>query len=383
MRIAWKSIRRTTHALAGAWRHWRWRHDAMLYEVTPRCNLRCSHCYNVWKDDVGYDGESELPTARAIELIEKAARESRCRQFTFTGGEPCLRDDLEALVKAARHAGSRRNDGVRHVALITNGTLLTAERVKSLAAAGVDLFELPLNSGDRRRHDAMAGVEGCFDKVTRAAAEIGAIGARVAFVFVGTRVNIGDWPDVLKLGFALGAGSFLFNRYNAGGAAHKRPEALLPSVGQVREGLAAASAFAEKHGVGIGASIAIPPCLIDPKEFPKVGFGFCAAGTARAYYTLDPMGNVRPCNHTPTVLGNLFEAPLWRIVANNSRLAAFMEARPAFCAGCRLERECQGGCKAAAEACCGDLRACEPFLAANLDHARPLQSNDSRTTRST
>ena len=38
-----------------------WSHESMLYEVTPRCNLRCLHCYNVWKDDVGYR-EDELDT---------------------------------------------------------------------------------------------------------------------------------------------------------------------------------------------------------------------------------------------------------------------------------------------------------------------------------
>ncbi|NLE57216.1 MAG: radical SAM protein, partial [Planctomycetes bacterium] len=77
-----------------------WSHDSMLYEVTARCNLRCLHCYNVWKDDVGYASE-ELDTGHAFKLIDKAIRDSRCRQFTFTGGEPCLRQDLEKLVSFA------------------------------------------------------------------------------------------------------------------------------------------------------------------------------------------------------------------------------------------------------------------------------------------
>lgn len=139
--------------LAKAWRRWRWSHDSMLYEVTPRCNLRCAHCYNVWKNGNECDGPDELPTGRAIALIEKAVLESRCRQLTFTGGEPCLRDDLEVLVSAARRAGRRRGGRLRHVALISNGTLLTAARVRQLKDAGVSLFELPLNSADRRRHD--------------------------------------------------------------------------------------------------------------------------------------------------------------------------------------------------------------------------------------
>jgi MoaA/NifB/PqqE/SkfB family radical SAM enzyme len=60
------------------------------------------------------------------------------------------------------------------------------------------------------------------------------------------------------------------------------------------------------------------------------------------------------------------------LVRRNPVLSAFMAARPAFCGGCRLERDCQGGCKAAAEVCAGDLSACDPFLAINRDAARPL-----------
>jgi pyrroloquinoline quinone biosynthesis protein E len=340
-----------------------WSHDSLLYEVTARCNLRCLHCYNVWKDDVGYPAD-ELPTDRALELIGRAIAQSRCRQFTFTGGEPALRTDLEDL---ASHAAER----CRHITLITNGTLLPEERVKSLIRAGISLFELPLNSADRAMHNRLAGGFECFDKVTRAAADIRYHGAELAFVFVGTALNIEHWKDALELGIALGARGFLYNRYNAGGECHGNPESLMPSVEQVRDGLAVAEEYSSKYGVGIGASIAIPPCLIDPKDFPHVGFGFCAAGTDRAYYTIDPVGNVRPCNHTPTILGNLFETPL-KEIARGEKLREFRKARPAFCSGCRMEEECLGGCKAAAEACYGSLTACEPFLEFNKGRVRKV-----------
>lgn len=337
-----------------------WMQESILYEVTTRCNLRCLHCYNVWKDGVGYKTQ-ELETPQAIELIEKACRETRCRQFTFTGGEPTLREDLEELIfTAAKYC--------EHVSLITNGTLLDEERVRSLVGAGMGLFELPLNSDDREMHNRMAGGIDCFDKVTRAAAEVRYAGAQLAFVFVGTKLNIEHWQGALELGVALGAMGFLYNRYNAGGECHGKPEELMPSVEQVRTGLEIAQEYAEKYGIGIGASIAIPPCLIDPTPYPNVGFGFCAAGTERAYYTLDPMGNVRPCNHTPTVLGNLFAQPFKKIT-RNGELKKFMQARPEFCQGCKLETECMGGCKAAAQACYGDLCACEPFLKLYIDQA--------------
>jgi radical SAM protein with 4Fe4S-binding SPASM domain len=217
----------------------------------------------------------------------------------------------------------------------------------------------------------MAGGIDCFDEVTRAAADIRYHGAELAFVFVGTALNIEHWKGALELGIALEARGFLYNRYNAGGQCHGEPERLMPTVEQVRQGLAVAEEYAAKYGVGIGASIAIPPCLIDPKEFSHVGFGFCAAGTDRAYYTIDPVGNVRPCNHTPTVIGNIFEKPL-KEMARSEELRTFRAARPDFCGGCRLEQECLGGCKAAAEVCYGSLTACEPFLELNRGRAQKL-----------
>lgn len=341
-----------------------WRQDSLIYEVTARCNLRCGHCYNVWKAGVEGRAGDELPTRRALRLIDTACRDARCIRFTFTGGEPCLRDDLETLVRRARKR-------CRAINLITNGTLLGDGRAAALAEAGVGLFELPLNSADRGKHDAMSGAAGSFDKVTRAAADIRKAGADLAFVFVGTRGNIGELRGALELGTALGARTFLFNRYNAGGAHAGDPGALLPTVKQLQGALAVADAFAEKHRVGIGASIAIPPCLVDTTRYPHVGFGTCAAGTADAYYTLDPLGNVRPCNHSALILGNLFKSRL-ATLARGEAMRTFMAAKPDLCSACRLADTCQGGCKAASEQCYGDACLPEPFLACNLDKVKPL-----------
>ncbi len=335
--------------------------SSVLYEVTSRCNLACAHCYNVWKDGVDYPA-GELDTEGATRLIAKAVQEGHCDQLTFTGGEPCLREDLETLVAFAKAR-------VSSVVLITNGTLLDEGRIRSLLEAGVDLFELPLHGGDPTAHDEVLGCPGSFARITGAAASIRRQGGQIAFVFVGKRSNIGQWEAALEVGVALGARSFLFNRWNAGGACHERPEDLMPTVEQIQSALEVAEAGVQRYGVTISASIPLPPCLVDTAPYPSVNFGFCAAGGQHAYFTLDPLGFVRPCNHTALILGNLLEQPFRRL-ARSPALKDFVSARPAFCIGCAVEKTCMGGCKAAAEACCGDLRACEPFLALNLDRVR-------------
>jgi radical SAM protein with 4Fe4S-binding SPASM domain len=148
-------------------------------------------------------------------------------------------------------------------------------------------------------------------------------------------------------------------------------EMLLPTAGQVRRALAIADAAAAEFGLPISCSIPIQPCLMDTRAYPHLGFGYCAAGSERAYYTLDPLGNLRPCNHTDLILGNLFERSFPEIIAPE-RMQTFIQARPAFCDPCPQREECQGGCKAAAQVCYGSLTAEEPFLRCNRDAYRAV-----------
>ena len=109
---------------------------------------------------------------------------------------------------------------------------------------------------------------------------------------------------------------------------------------------------------------------MDTRAFPHLGFGFCAAGGERAYYTLDPLGNLRPCNHTPTILGNLFHQSFAELIATD-RMAEFVGAIPQFCDPCSQRQICQGGCRASAQVCYGSLTAEDPFL--NLGRERALR----------
>lgn len=132
----------------------------------------------------------------------------------------------------------------------------------------------------------------------------------------------------------------------------------------MRLALGAAEAAAQEFRLPVSCSIPIQPCLIDLQAYPHLGFGFCAAGSDRACYTLDTAGNVRPCNHTPTVLGSVWQEPFAGIISPG-RLDGFVAAVPAHCGRCRCRTECQGSCRASAQGCYGDLAAEDPFLRLN------------------
>lgn len=325
---------------------------SLVVEVTRRCDLACSHCYNVWKS--GSEVLPELSTAAMGDLLVKALEECDTRHVAFSGGEPTLRPDLEDLVRLARHRGAS-------VTLITHGQGLDEPRIQSLANAGVSLFELSLNGSTATRHDAVVGRPGSFARTTHAAALLGKYRLHVALAFVARADNIDDWPSTLELGIALGSRRFLFNRYNPGGPGHGEPMSLMPSLAQLGLALEISNRMAERYRVGISAGVPIQPCLLDLKGFPHIQFGFCAAGTDRGYPTLDASGFLRPCNHSPTRLGRLADATMSSLLAS-ATMQRFCAAVPSDCEPCSMANVCQGGCKAAAEQCCGSATLAEPFL---------------------
>ena len=341
--------------------------QSLIFEVTQACNHACLHCYNVWhapspiralRMREGRGGGSyprgQLDTPRTLDLLAKALDETVCSHVTLTGGEPLLRTDLPQILEFLQ---KRRVQ----VTVISNGRLLDEPTAASLVQGGVGLFELPLLSHRREIHDELSGAPGAWDAVLAAMANVRLHHGQVVAAFVATRKNIEHLHETIRLAFAFGARGIMFNRFNPGGRGREHLAELLPSVNQVRDALEVAEAAAVEFGLPVSCSIPIQPCLVDISQFPHLGFGFCAAGSERAYYALDPLGNLRPCNHTDTILGNLFEESFTDLIAPE-RMSAFTCAVPAFCVDCARRLECQGGCKAAAQVCYGSLTAEEPFL---------------------
>jgi MoaA/NifB/PqqE/SkfB family radical SAM enzyme len=121
------------------------------FEVTERCNARCGFC-DFWKTPAEAR-HGELTT------FADAARFFNPMLVTWTGGEPLLRRDLEALV-----AGVNAAVRLKYVTLITHGGMLTAERARSLWDAGVNQFNISLDYLDAR-HDRARGIPGLSAKI--------------------------------------------------------------------------------------------------------------------------------------------------------------------------------------------------------------------------
>lgn len=142
--------------------------------VTNKCNLKCKFCsvkagsYN-----------DEIPLSRIKEIIDEAVQYG-LQDLHMTGGEPTTRKDLEEIIE---YAVSKKIN----VRLITNGTLLTKERIDSLYNHGLRSIMISLD-GDEEYHDKVRGVKGSFKKAletVKYAKEKGLY----------TRVNSVAWKD--------------------------------------------------------------------------------------------------------------------------------------------------------------------------------------------
>jgi MoaA/NifB/PqqE/SkfB family radical SAM enzyme len=131
---------------------------ALIFFVTPRCNLCCSHCF-YWRE-LNAASEKEL----SIDEIRKIARSfEHPLSLSLTGGEPFLRKDLKEII-GAFHEGC----GTREVGIATNGTLeaSTVETVHSILEEGL-LSNLSVQvslDGLEKTHDSIRGVKGSFEK---------------------------------------------------------------------------------------------------------------------------------------------------------------------------------------------------------------------------
>jgi cyclic pyranopterin phosphate synthase len=131
--------------------------DYLRLSITERCDLSCSYCRNEGAADATADAMT-LGDIRAVGIA--FARHLGFRKVRVTGGEPLLRPDLPAIVRAMREEA-----GFERVALTTNGRLLAA-KVRELASAGLDQVNVSLDTLCEGAYREIRGAD-AFGAVTR------------------------------------------------------------------------------------------------------------------------------------------------------------------------------------------------------------------------
>jgi MoaA/NifB/PqqE/SkfB family radical SAM enzyme len=106
----------------------------LLAHIIPirRCNLACEYCNE-------YDDFSKpVPTESMFQRIDKLG-ELGTSVVTISGGEPLLHPELDEIIRRIRKNGSIAG-------LITNGYLLTADRIEKLNRAGLEWLQISIDN---------------------------------------------------------------------------------------------------------------------------------------------------------------------------------------------------------------------------------------------
>jgi cyclic pyranopterin phosphate synthase len=127
-------------------------HTNLRVSVTDRCNIRCFYCMPA--ENVRFKPRHELLSFEEIERFVRVAARLGVDKIRLTGGEPLVRHDLPVLV-----AKLAAIDGIRDIALTTNGILL-ADQAVALRQAGLKRLNISLDSLDRETFFKISRREG-------------------------------------------------------------------------------------------------------------------------------------------------------------------------------------------------------------------------------
>ncbi len=113
--------------------------------VTDRCNFRCTYCMprELFGKDHPFLPKSALLSFEEVVRVVRLCADNGVGKIRLTGGEPLLRRNLESLI-----AQIAAVPGIEDIALTTNGSLLTADKARALAEAGLQRITVILDAID-------------------------------------------------------------------------------------------------------------------------------------------------------------------------------------------------------------------------------------------
>ena len=120
--------------------------NQLFWECTLRCNLRCRHCGSACFDQSKI---KDMPAEDFLKVIDNIKPHVNPHEtfIIITGGEPLLRNDLERV-------GAELYRREFPWGMVTNGMLLSPQKLKSLLNSGLRSVTISLD-GNEHDHNYM------------------------------------------------------------------------------------------------------------------------------------------------------------------------------------------------------------------------------------
>lgn len=289
-------------------------------ELTSYCNNACVGCGNVFSRNLG-----EMPAERWGFLLERLRR--HLINIRVTGGEPTLHRHFSQIIRAIDRLD------VPFV-LFSNGVWEHRQEIIQLLSdcRNLDGVLISLHGKDNSSHRQFVGCD-TFEETIQSIKEATQAGLLINTNTVLTRANFRDVEEIAQLSLDLGSGFVAFSRYYGA----PTPVTML-SDDELVEAIESVHTL-KARGVPVRFNNNVPACF---SGYPSKS---CPAGITHC--TIDPMGNVRPCNHVPITFGNLFDRSIKELWHSDSA-RWWRSLIPQACFQCAEFDRCRGGCKAMA-----------------------------------
>lgn len=300
------------------------------WELTYRCNERCSHCY---LDVLPADARApdELTTDECLRVMDELAALG-VLNLTLSGGEIFTRRDLFALMEYARAKRFL-------LRLFTNGIAITPARADRIAALHPYAVEISLYGACAETHEKITRRARSFALTTRALRLLRERGVRTVMKTVLMRENVHEFGALKALADQVGA-EF---RYDI---------TVTPKDDGARTPL--------EHRIAYADLIGLFRDTLDPAEWVKrtIQPDQPTCNIATNALLIDPSGTIFPCVQARIPIGNVRaqslkviweDSPMWQSFTNLT-----LDQLP-ICRRCELSTWCVR-CHGLAQIEDGDLR---------------------------
>ena len=310
--------------------------EAWLH-VTDRCNLRCHYCFLPHEH---LDMSPEIGQA-SIDAIFRSALANNYPEvkIKFAGGEAMLRFPFVLeLHEYAQELGKRYNISVDSI-ILTNGTLLTTEKINAMLKTGLRLMISLDGLGDG--HDQQrpyAGGRSSSSDITRGIdlalqmRLIPHISITVSNLNADKLADLLEWVLKRELQFSIN-----FYRENIFSNAYRE---LLLSEEKIIAGMRAAFKAIERNL----PRHSLLPSLVDLADLSSAHLRTCGVG--QSYLVFNNLGQVSKCHMqmNKPITSVKAEDPLAFIRADTLGIQNISVDRKEGCNSCEWRYWCSGGC---------------------------------------
>ncbi|MGB5866354.1 MAG: pyrroloquinoline quinone biosynthesis protein PqqE [Arcobacteraceae bacterium] len=326
----------------------------LLLELTHKCPLECSYCYNQLDFAKTKDAMSKEDWFRVMEQ----ARALGAVQLGISGGEPLLHKDIVEIVQKA-------NDLKFYTNLITSGVGADLSILQKLKDAGLKTIQLGIQSHDENTTTLITNNKSAYKDKIAFANEAKRLGIQLIVNSCITRQNISQIGEIIEFAESLNANYLEIANIQYYGWALENINALLPTKEQLYEAKRVTDYYRDKRP-DMKVFFVVPDYFA---ERPKA----CMNGWGSTFLTINPDGIALPCNTANTLpleFPNVKEFSVKEVWYDSHAFNYFRGDKwmNPTCRTCDEKEQDFGGCRCQAFALTNDMHEADPVCSKSSYH---------------